>query len=458
MDLSSLVNTINAKLIGANAEFARVSTDTRTLQPGDFFVALQGENFDGHEYITVAKDAGAVAAMVSVEQDVNLPQVVVADTRLGLGALGKAWLQQFSPRKIAITGSCGKTTVKEMVAAICSEVGPTLSTKGNLNNDIGVPLTLCRLEAKHEFAVVEMGANHQGEIAYTAGLVIPDVALVNNVGAAHLEGFGSIELVAEAKSEIYQALPASGTAVINADDRFVEVFRSKASHCRQLAFSMVDAAADVCLQSATMNAMGQYKFKALVQGEELAVQLSVIGQHNVANALAAIAIAHGAGCPLPKIAAGLAAVKAVPGRLRVVEELTDLKVIDDTYNANPDSVRGAIDVLANLKGDSCLVLGGMAELGQSTAKMHREIGAYAAEKGIGTVYGLGESATLYREGFLSNPGSGVFITGENHQRIAEDLFANQRNSTILIKGSRSAAMEKVIERMIECQQAQGSAH
>lgn len=458
MRLSSLATALQAKLIGTDVEFARVSTDTRTIQPGDFFVALQGENFDGHQYLSVAKNAGAVAAMVSVEQELDLPQVVVADTRLGLGALGKAWLQQFSPRKIAITGSCGKTTVKEMVAAICGEVAPTLSTKGNLNNDIGVPLTLCRLAAEHNYAVVEMGANHGGEIAYTAGLLGPDVALVNNVGAAHLEGFGSIELVAEAKSEIYQALASNGIAVINADDEFVEVFRNKSSHCRQLTYSLVDASADVYLQSAEMNAMGQYKFTAVVKGEEVSAQLSLIGRHNIANALAAIAVAYAVGCPLQSIASGLAAVKAVPGRLRVVEELNNIKVIDDTYNANPDSMRSAIDVLGSLQGESCLVLGGMAELGASGAKLHREIGAYAAQKGIGTVYGLGESAMLYREGFLANPGSGVFITGENHQRIAEDLLANKSNATILIKGSRSAAMEKVIERMMECQRAQGSAH
>ena len=458
MRLSSLVKNINAELVGADVEFLRVSTDTRTIQAGDFFVALQGEHFDGHEYLTVARDAGAVAAMVSAAQDLDIPQVVVADTRLGLGALSKVWLQQFSPRKIAITGSCGKTSVKEMVASICSEVGATLSTKGNLNNDIGVPLTLCRLAAEHKYAVVEMGANHQGEIAYTAGLLEPDIALVNNVGAAHLEGFGSIELVAEAKSEIYQSLAENGIAVINLDDRFVDVFKSKAEHCRQLTYSLSDTTADIYLQSETMNSTGQYQFSAIVKGEAVSVQLSLIGRHNIANALAAIAIASAAGCPLSKIEAGLAAVKAVPGRLRVVDELPEIRVIDDTYNANPESMRSAIDVLSSLKGESCLVLGAMAELGMSGAKMHRQVGAYAAEKGIGTVYGLGESATLYREGFLTAQGGGIFITGENHQRIAEDLFANQRDKTILIKGSRSAAMEKIIERMVECQQAQGSHH
>ncbi len=458
MQLSALAKAIDGTLIGQDAEFSQVSTDTRSIQPGDFFVALQGENFDGHQYIDTAKQAGAVAAMVSRTQEVELAQVKVADTRLGLGAMAKAWLQQFTPKKIAITGSSGKTTVKEMVAAICSGVGPTLSTLGNLNNEIGVPLTLCRLGSEDRFAVVEMGANHKGEIAYTAGLVEPDIALVNNVGAAHLEGFGSLEGVAEAKSEIYQALPPAAVAVINLDDQFVEVFKAKSAHCRQLTYSLVDESADVHLVSENMNATGQYQFTAMVQGKPVLMQLSLIGRHNVANALAAIAITHAAGCPPDKIKGGLEMVHAVPGRLRVVEELSAIKVIDDSYNANPDSMKSAIDVLAGLPGDACLALGGMAELGADSSHLHREIGAYAARKGIGTVYGLGESAAQYREGFLSVPGHGVFVTAENQHRLAEDLFANQRDKTILIKGSRSSAMEKVIERMIECQHAEGSAH
>lgn len=457
MKLSSLVNGIDAKLVGGDAEFSRVSTDTRKIQPGDFFVALQGENFDGHAYVSVAQQSGAVAAMVAVEQASSLPQVVVPDTRLGLGALAKVFFQQYSPKKIAITGSSGKTTVKEMVASICSLVGPTLSTKGNLNNDIGVPLTLCRIAPEDQYAVVEMGANHQGEIAYTAGLVEPDIALVNNVGSAHLEGFGSVEGIAEAKSEIYQSLSASGIAIINLDDGFTDVFKAKAAHCRQLTYSLTDSQADVQLKSKIMNATGQYQFVARVDGADISVSLSLIGQHNVANALAAIAVCHAAGCPLQQISEGLAAVKSVPGRLRVVEELADLNVIDDSYNANPESMKSAIDTLAGLPGEGCLVLGAMAELGAHSGKLHREVGAYAAHKQIGTVYGIGESASMYREGFLSVSGSGVFITAENHQRAADDLLANQRQKTILIKGSRSAAMEKVIERMIERQQAMGSA-
>ncbi|RLU00428.1 UDP-N-acetylmuramoyl-tripeptide--D-alanyl-D-alanine ligase [Ketobacter sp.] len=456
MQLSTLAHKIGGTLLGSDGEFARVSTDTRTLQAGDLFVALQGEHFDGHEYVATAKAGGAVAAMVSKSQAIDMPQISVADTRLGLGALSKAWLQQYTPVKIAITGSCGKTTVKEMLASILSQDGPTLSTLGNLNNDIGVPLTLCRLAPEHRYAVVEMGANHLGEIAYTAGLVEPDIALVNNVGSAHLEGFGSIENIAEAKSEIYQALPPAGVAVINRDDAFVEVFKAKTRHCRQVFFSRADESAEVYLESESMTATGQYHFNARVNGARITVQMSLIGRHNVANALAAIAVAQAAGCPLATITAGLNAVKAVPGRLRVVEELQQHKLIDDSYNANPDSMKSAIDVLAGLEGETCLVIGGMAELGESGNRLHREVGAYAARKGISTVYGVGESAALYREGFLSEPGSGVFITAENHQRLADDLFANQRNKTILVKGSRSAAMEKVIAHMLERQRAQGS--
>jgi len=455
MLLSTLCKAIGAQLIGADAEFGRVSTDSRTIAAGDFFVALQGENFDGHNYLSVVQQAGAVAAMVSTPRDLAIAQVVVADTRLGLGQLAQAWLQQYQPRKIAITGSCGKTTVKEMVAAICARMGPTLFTQGNLNNDIGVPLTLCRITAEHEYAIIEMGANHGGEIAYTVSLVHPHAALVNNVGAAHLEGFGSIEQVAQAKSEIYQGLDSNGVAVVNLDDGFADLFLERTSHCQRITYSMHNTGADVVLLAEQMNAAGQYQVEVAVKGQRLQLQLGLIGRHNVANALAAIALAHAVGCSAEAMSTGLATLKAVPGRLRVVEELPGFKVIDDTYNANPTSICAAIDVLAALGGDNCLVLGGMAELGVESATLHRKVGAYAAAQGITTVYGVGEQAALYREGYLAGNGAGVFITAENHQRLAEDLFNNHKNKTILIKGSRSAAMEKVIARMVECYQATG---
>lgn len=455
---SSLANKIDAELLGADVEFSRVSTDTRTIQPGDFFVALKGEQFDGHEYVQLAQQSGAVAAMVSTQLQVDFPQILVKDTRLGLGALGKAWAGQFSPKKMAITGSSGKTTVKELLASICSQVGSTLYTQGNLNNDIGVPLTLCRLASAHQFAVIEMGANHAGEIAYTAALAGADIALVNNVGAAHLEGFGSLEQVAKAKSEIYGALSPDGVAVINLDDAFAEFFKGQAQHSKQATYSMVNPSADVHLQSLQVSTSGQCQFSASVFGDSVAVNLQLIGRHNVMNALAAMTIAHLVGCSISDISKGLSLVEAVPGRLRAVAELEGCNVIDDTYNANPDSMKSAIDVLSSLSGHACLVLGGMAELGHESRRLHQEIGRYAAEKGIGTVYAVGETAALYREGFLAGSSDGVFVTAENHQRLAEDLYSNHRDKAILIKGSRSSQMEKVIARMLECQLAKRGNH
>ncbi|MCP5017749.1 MAG: UDP-N-acetylmuramoyl-tripeptide--D-alanyl-D-alanine ligase [Ketobacter sp.] len=458
MLLSYLAEVIGAELVGDDAQFSQVSTDSRSICPGDFFVALQGQNFDGHQYLEKAANAGAIGALVSVQSDLNIPQVVVADTRIGLGRLSQAWLDQFSPRKVAITGSCGKTTVKEMVASILSQVAPTLSTKGNFNNDIGVPLTLCRLKQEHKFAVIEMGANHVGEIGYVADLVKPHVALVNNVGTAHLEGFGSIENIARAKAEIYQSLAPNGVAVVNLDDDFAEFFMGQTKHCQRLTFSVDNPAADVRLLSASVNHSGQYRFDVAVQSDVVAFDLPLIGFHNVTNALAAIAMTHALGCTAEQMAAGLAVLRAVPGRLRLVGELTDLRVIDDTYNANPESMRSAIDVLASMENDTCLVLGAMAELGSDSDALHREVGAYAAQRGIKTIYGVGDQAALYKDGYLANSGAGAFVVADNHQALAEALLADQRNKTILIKGSRSSAMEKVIEHMIQCQEPKGSAN
>ena len=458
MLLSHLAEVIGARLVGDDAQFSQVSTDSRSICPGDFFVALQGENFDGHQYLEKAANAGAIGALVSVQSDLNIPQVVVADTRIGLGRLSQAWLDQFSPRKVAVTGSCGKTTVKEMVASILSQVAPTLSTKGNFNNDIGVPLTLCRLKQEHKFAVIEMGANHVGEIAYVADLVKPEVALVNNVGSAHLEGFGSIENIARAKAEIYQSLAPAGIAVVNLDDEFADFFMRQTEHCQRLTFSVDNPAADVRLLSASANRSGQYRCDVAVQGDVVAFDLPLIGFHNVTNALAAIAMTHALGCTAGQVAAGLSELRAVPGRLRLVGELAGLRVIDDTYNANPESMHSAIDVLASMENDTCLVLGAMAELGADSDALHREVGAYAAQCGLQTIYGLGDHAALYKDGNLANSGTGSFVVVDDHRALAEALLADQRNKTILIKGSRSSAMEKVIEHMIQCQEPKGSAN
>ena len=445
MQLSALAKHIDGKLVGGDAEFFSVSTDTRTLAPGDLFIALQGPNFDGHHYLKAAFEKGACGALVSREVDVDKPVVQVADTLRGLGALARMWVQQFSLHKVAITGSCGKTTLKEMVAAILSQVGPTLATRGNLNNEIGVPLTLCRINSGHRFAVIECGANHVGEIAYTSSLVQPQVSIVNNVAPAHLEGFGSIENVAKAKGEIYDSLVAEGVAVINLDDGFAGQYQKQNAGRSQLAFSLRNKSADVYAEVLTPASSGRYQLRVRLPAGSVELQLPLPGAHNVRNALAACAIATALGVPASAMVAGLGSVKPAPGRLCPVDDIPGLHIIDDSYNANPASIRAAIDVLAEQGGASCLVLGGMAELGEQSASLHREIGRYAAERGVLGFYSLGPNAAFYQEGYEQiKPQGGVFTVCENHRQIADAIRQQESDKLILVKGSRSAAMEKVI--------------
>lgn len=445
MKLKQLADSINGKLVGSDAEFSSVSTDTRTLQPGDLFVALQGPNFDGHAYLEQAFAKGAVAALVSRACDVAQPQIVVADTLRALGDTGRVWAQQFKAKKVAITGSCGKTTLKEMVAAILSQVGETLFTKGNLNNEIGVPLTLARINAQHRFAVIECGANHVGEIAYTVNLVKPDVAVVNNVAPAHLEGFGSIDRVAQAKSEIYSGLDAQGIAVINQDDAYAALFREKTKSSRQITFSLREAGASVSADNLRCNALGQYAFTVQLPQAQFDIQLPLLGLHNVRNALAACALTLALDIPVSAMQAGLRRVRAVPGRLFPVEDVPGFHIIDDSYNANPASIRAAIDVLAEAGSNTCLVLGGMGELGDTSDQLHEQTGAYAAQKGIARVYSMGPNAAFYQRGYVQQqPPQGRFIICDSHQQIAEKLRQDETGKTILVKGSRSTAMEKVI--------------
>lgn len=444
--LSEVAQQLNARLLGADAAFARVSTDTRTIAQGDLFVALKGDQFDGHDYVAQAFEKGAVAAMVSRTLPGAHSLLLVEDTLRGLGQLSAVWTQQFHPQKVAITGSCGKTTLKEMVAAILSCEGPTLATRGNLNNEIGVPLTLLQLQPDHDYAVVECGANHVGEIAYTAGLVRPDVAIVNIVAPAHLEGFGSIDRVAQAKGEIYGALKPEGVAIINLDDAYASRYLSQTAGHRQLTFALMNPHADVYAEQVELDAQGVYRIKVRSPGGALNVVLPLLGLHNVRNALAACAIALALKIPAAAICQGLQQVKPAKGRLYPVNDISGFHIIDDTYNANPASVKAAIDVLAQAGENTCLVLGGMGELGETSDDMHAEVGVYAAEKGIASVYSLGPAAVHYQRGFDSvSAAKGRFFACEDHAAIARALQQNERNRMILIKGSRSTAMEKVIE-------------
>jgi len=441
--LAQAIARAGGVLHGSDVAFSSVGTDSRADCAGQLFVALRGERFDGHEYVAAAQAAGAVAAMVDQPLPLDLPQWVVDDTRLGLGRLAAAWRDRFPGRVIAITGSNGKTTVKEMVAAILSQAGRVRATRGNLNNDIGMPLTL--LSARDEdFLVLEMGANHHGEIGYMTEIARPEVALITNAGRAHLEGFGSVEGVARAKGEIARGLPEDGVFVVSGDSPYLGLWRELAEGRRMLTFAL-DGAADLTAGTESIGvewggAGFRTTFTARVADEDWPLALSLAGQHNVRNALAASAGALALGLDRAAIAAGLESLTPVKGRLypRLCREIG---VIDDSYNANPDSIAAAIAVLAGLTGRRTLVLGDLGELGADAARLHAEVGEQAHAAGLDR---------LFTVGTLSAEASRAFGAGAEHfadqgallNRLKADLKPGDR---VLVKGSRLARMERIVE-------------
>ena len=440
--LSVAAKAMRGELHGNDIAFKGVSTDTRTIQPGELFVALRGERHDAHDYLNEA--AGAVALVVSRPVGTALPYILVDDTRLALGRLAHHWRMQHQIPVIAVTGSNGKTTTKEMMAAILNTVAPTLATRGNLNNDIGVPLTLMRLGAEHRYAVIEMGANHAGEIAYTSGLARADVAVITNAAAAHLEGFGSLDGVARAKGEIYQSLGAAGVAVINADDRYVAYWRGVVGERRRIMFGF-GAEADVRTSAESVRVhIGdslQTRFVMTTPRGDIDVQLPLCGKHNVINALAATAATLTLGVAPADIARGLGGMQPVPGRLNLKHGPRGMRVIDDTYNANPDSLAAALEVLAQAPGEKVLALGDMGELGANEAELHARAGAQARELGIARLYATGE---------LSKHAVAAFGAGARHCGTHEELVATLAaempdGATVLVKGSRRSRMERVVE-------------
>ncbi len=449
MGLGEAARILGSEAPQTDAAFSGVSTDTRTLRGGDLFYALQGPNFDAHTMLGKAREKGAVAAVVSRPVDDPLPQLVVADTRLALGRLAAAWRARFQGRLIAITGSNGKTTVKEMVAAILGCKGGVLATAGNLNNDIGVPLTLLRLRPDlHHYAVIEMGANHQGEIAYLSGLARPDVALITNAAAAHLAGFGSVDDVARAKGEIFQGLAADGVAVINSDDHYADVWQQLVAGRKVVTFGR---GGDVSLleEQGSCLAQGRFinRFTLATPKGELHIQLPLIGCHNIVNAMAATAVAIAAGADGAEIEAGLGRMRAVKGRLQPRMSAWGQLLIDDSYNANPQSLGAAMEVLATMEGEKILVLGDMAELGEEAETLHRQAGERARELGIDQLYGCGPLSRAAVEGFGDE---GHWF--DSREALAAALISqlSQPGSagTVLVKGSRSAAMEAVVGRLV----------
>jgi UDP-N-acetylmuramoyl-tripeptide--D-alanyl-D-alanine ligase len=458
MRLSEAARAIRAELRGEDCEFEAVSTDSRALSRQALFVALRGNRYDGHEFVARAADAGAAAAMVDGawrmahgQSDGRLPLLVVADTRSSLGALAAYWRSKFSMPLVALTGSNGKTTVKEMLASILREAVSTesripnpesgvLATRGNLNNDIGVPLTLLELRHGHRYAVIEMGMNHAGEIRYLAGLAAPDVAVVNNAAPAHIEFFDSVEAIARAKGEIFEALKPGGTAVINADDSHAGIWRDLAAGRRVVDFG-IDSLRAAVTATYRLRWLESEIVVRLPQGEARAV-LKAPGVHNVRNALAASAAAVALQVPAPAIEQGLARFAGIKGRLQKKAARGGATLIDDTYNANPESTRAAIAVLAQAPGRKLLVLGDMGELGPGAAEMHADVGRFAGQSRIERLLTLGELSAHAARGF--GPAA-------RHFTRVEDLLAEVESElapdvTMLVKGSRYMQMERVVKR------------
>jgi UDP-N-acetylmuramoyl-tripeptide--D-alanyl-D-alanine ligase len=451
-----ICRALSATMIGGALDIDEVSTDTRTINPGALFIALKGPNFDGHRFAEQAIKSGASAILVDHELDVTVPQIVVIDTTEALGALGAAIKAQLQPKTIAITGSVGKTTVKEMVAAILSRLGNVLATKGNFNNEIGVPLTLLRLEPQHDYAVIELGANHPGEIGYTTGLTKPDVCMINNVAAAHLEGFIDLYGVARAKGEIFTFSQADTIAVVNCDSEYSDYWlrRLKDRPVRKFAMSSnmsADKQVDVWVDNICMDEYGCATFDLYSKNdgvqENIMVQLVVPGRHNINNALAAASVCMSVGASLTDISLGLRQMKPVTGRVNLIKVSPSLTVIDDTYNANVESAKAAIDLLVDNAGQKVLVLGDMAELGLDARVYHEEVGDYAKAQGIDRLFTLGVLSQNASEMFN---GSGKHFSSRKLllEHLHQTLDAGQQKVTVLVKGSRSAKMELVVEALV----------
>jgi UDP-N-acetylmuramoyl-tripeptide--D-alanyl-D-alanine ligase len=439
--LTDVAQALSAQVIGADVTFSGVSIDSRSIAKGQLFVALSGPRFDGHDYLAEVASKGAVAALVQREvPNATIPQLLVTDTRLALGQLGALNRAAFKAPVVAITGSSGKTTVKEMLASILREGlrGPVLATRGNLNNDLGAPLTLLELASEHVAAVIELGANHVGEIAYTVALTKPQVALINNAGTAHVGEFGGPEKIVEAKGEILEGLSESGVAVLNLDDSAFAIWQARAQGRQVRSFSQLNAAADVYASELARDERGCPAFTLNCASGRVRIQLNLLGEHNVTNSLAAVAVALTLGVSVDGIKLGLQSLQPVKGRAVAQLAANGTRVIDDSYNANPSSVCAAIDILAGFNGRTVLVLGDIGELGAWAEQGHRQVGSYAAGK-VDALYAVGPLMAFAVSEFGSN---GRHFNDQ--ASLISALQAEQSGSTILIKGSRSAAMEKVV--------------
>ena len=436
--LSDVANMANGELLGNDVAIEAISTDTRDMHEGDLFVALEGERFDGHKFIDASVEETVQAVFVHKKINTQLPQVLVEDTLKGLSHWAQAWRNKVNPKLVAVTGSNGKTTVKQMLNSVLSRAGSTCYTQGNLNNHIGVPLTLLTLRETDEYAVIEMGANNFGEIDHLSKLGQPDVAVITNAGPAHLEGFGSVAGVAQAKGEIINGVKPSGAVVLNLDDQYIDVWLEKAKHLRAITFGF-SADADVYGQINHNNILSVSAW-----GEKFDINLPLAGKHNASNALAVIAASHQLGIDTQCIKQGLEHADQVQGRLQSKLGVAGSTIIDDTYNANPASLRAAIEVLCSQQKEPWLVLGDMGELGAEAEIIHAQIGKQAKLTGVKKLFGLGVLAKHAVNGF----GEEGFHF-DQHEKLS-NVLREQANSQccILVKGSRAMHMEDVVNALI----------
>ena len=439
MTLSQLLEPCAGEILNSDAEFNSVSIDSRKMHKGELFVAISGQNFDGHAFFAEVESKGAVAAVVSRATSSSLPQLVVKDTTKALGSISRINRQRSGAKVIALTGSQGKTTVKGMTGNVLSRMAPTLVTTGNLNNEIGVPLTLLLLSEEHLYAVIELGANHPGEIAYSAEITAPDIAAITNAAHAHIEGFGSIDGVAESKGEIIDKLKPEGTMVLNADDRYFDVWLERAGQRRTVSFSVSSSRSEYYASDLIRQESGCFSFTLTANDVRRQVNLGVMGRHNVINAVASAALSIEAGANLDQVVAGLESFVPVDGRLATVAGIHQSRIIDDTYNASPESFEAAIDLLAGYEGKRILIMGDMAELGSVSEEAHEEVGRYASEAGIDLFLGVGEQTRLSVENFGTH--GRHFESKEALLAACHELVTE--NTIVLIKGSRRARMDEI---------------
>jgi len=443
MMLSEISKAVSGRMVGPDVFCESVGSDSRHIAENQLFVGIKGDRFDGNTFAVEAIKQGAAAVLVSDVNTQASPSVVVSDTRLALGQLAKHWRSKFKLPLVAVTGSNGKTTVKEMIAAILAITNKSiLATQGNLNNDIGMPMTLLKIRKEHAYAVIEMGMNHEGEIRYLTNLAQPDVAIVNNAGTAHIGEVGSRDTIARAKGEIYEGLSDEGIAIINADDDFADYWKSLNTTRKVITFGL-SKKADVTATYQISGNLTQIKLKT--PNGKIQFSLSVLGVHNIHNVLAASSVAVALGISNADIAHALTHFTAVKGRLNWLKGLNGAILIDDTYNANPDSMKAAIDVLTSQKTTHLFVMGDMAELGADAPKMHADIGFYAKQKGISQLFTFGELSQLAAKAFGSKA---------QHFSTVEDLISSlkplmHKGVMVLVKGSRFMQMERVVSQLVE---------